>query len=429
MKKTLFFMFIWLSFGKLYAQSITILPSGIIPVSSPFLIDANSTIYHSYGGIPQDGVVLMPVNGTSSKMMWIPKKAAFRVGHVSSDFWDGNNIGKYSVAMGSNTKASSSSSTALGASTTASGDFSTAMGLNTTASGYASTAMGGGTIASSLYSIAMGEGTTASGSRSTAIGYSTTASGLNSTAMGYRTTASGLNSTAMGSEVSTNGMAGTFMIGDSDPDDTGTTNAQLPDRMYARFKNGYRFLTSSNNNVTGIIAYGGANAWSTTSDSTKKEKFAPINGGNVLQKIAQFKLTTWNYKGQDSRIFRHYGPMAQDFYAAFGHDAYGSIGCDTLINQADFDGINFVAIQALEKRTNDLRSTNDELRETIGELRNTNEDLRSTNEDLRSTNKDLQAKNEQLEKRITELESLKSELASIRQVLKTDKKWVTQLEK
>ena len=103
------------------------------------------------------------------------------------------------------------------------------------------------------------------------MGIFTTASGLTSTAMGYRTTASGLNSTAMGSEVGANGMAGTFMIGDMDPDNTGTTSAQSENRMYARFKNGYRFLTSSNNNVTGIVAYGGANAWSTASDSTKKE--------------------------------------------------------------------------------------------------------------------------------------------------------------
>lgn len=43
--------------------------------------------------------------------------------------------------------------------------------------------------------------------------------------------------------------------------------------------------------------------------------------------------------------------MAQDFYAAFGKDEYGTIGNDTTINSADFAGVSFIAIQALEKRT------------------------------------------------------------------------------
>jgi hypothetical protein len=67
-------------------------------------------------------------------------------------------------------------------------------------------------------------------------------------------------------------------------------------------------------------------------------------------------LTSWNYKQQNPQIFRHYGPMAQDFYAAFGKDRYGAIGNDTTINSADFDGVNLIAIQALEKRTQKIRA-------------------------------------------------------------------------
>ncbi len=47
--------------------------------------------------------------------------------------------------------------------------------------------------------------------------------------------------------------------------------------------------------------------------------------------------------------------MAQDFFIAFGKDELGTIGCDTLINQQDFLGVNLIAIQALEKRTNELK--------------------------------------------------------------------------
>lgn len=63
------------------------------------------------------------------------------------------------------------------------------------------------------------------------------------------------------------------------------------------------------------------------------------------------KLGSWNYLSQNPLKQRHYGPMAQDFYAAFGKDEFGTIGNDTTINSADFDGVNLIAIQALEKRT------------------------------------------------------------------------------
>ena len=55
--------------------------------------------------------------------------------------------------------------------------------------------------------------------------------------------------------------------------------------------------------------------------------------------------------------------MAQDFYAAFGKDSLGYIGCDTLINQQDFLGVNLIAIQALEKRTQKIEQLETENRE------------------------------------------------------------------
>jgi hypothetical protein len=47
--------------------------------------------------------------------------------------------------------------------------------------------------------------------------------------------------------------------------------------------------------------------------------------------------------------------MAQDFFAAFGHDAVGQIGTETTINSGDLAGILMIAVQALEKRTAELR--------------------------------------------------------------------------
>ena len=43
--------------------------------------------------------------------------------------------------------------------------------------------------------------------------------------------------------------------------------------------------------------------------------------------------------------------MAQDFFAAFGHDGIGTIGTDTTITSTDMDGILMIAAQALEQRS------------------------------------------------------------------------------
>jgi len=55
----------------------------------------------------------------------------------------------------------------------------------------------------------------------------------------------------------------------------------------------------------------------------------------VLSKISQLTLTSWNYIGHDPQQFRHYGPVAQEFFAAFGHDGVGTIGTPTTINSGD----------------------------------------------------------------------------------------------
>ncbi|NJN34728.1 MAG: hypothetical protein HC817_11225 [Saprospiraceae bacterium] len=101
--------------------------------------------------------------------------------------------GDFSVAMGSNTRASAI--------------FSTAMGESTTASGILATAMGGYTIASGGASIAMGYETTASGGQSTALGFRTTASNTYAMATGFGSTASGVGSTAVGIETTAFGNA------------------------------------------------------------------------------------------------------------------------------------------------------------------------------------------------------------------------------
>ena len=125
----------------------------------------------------------IPKEGAGVRMMWYPKKAAFRSGYAFGTEWDDANIGYYSTAVGGNN-------------TIASGEYSTAMGRHATASGDWSTAFGNFASASGNVSVAMGQ-SNATGFNSTALGAST-ASGSYSTAMGNNTKANSLISTAFG---------------------------------------------------------------------------------------------------------------------------------------------------------------------------------------------------------------------------------------
>jgi len=106
---------------------------------------------------------------------------------------------------------------------------------------------------------------------------------------------------------------------------------------------------------TAVTVIEGQVALTSVSDKTKKENFQPVDGEAVLGKIRGFALSSWNFIGHDPQQFRHYGPMAQDFFAAFGHDGVGQIGSETTINAGDMAGILMSAVQALEKRTTELQ--------------------------------------------------------------------------
>ena len=89
---------------------------------------------------------------------------------------------------------------------------------------------------------------------------------------------------------------------------------------------------------TQVTVIEGQVAFTAVSDKTKKENFQPVDGEEVLGKIRGFELSSWNFIGHDPKEFRHYGPMAQDFFAAFGQDGVGQIGSETTINSGDMAG-------------------------------------------------------------------------------------------
>ena len=125
---------------------------------------------------PKDSI---PAEGPGTRLMWYPAKAAFRAGRLYDNtanlgedgrrFWDAAEIGKYSIAMGRNTKASGRAAVALGSGSkatnisatafsgaVASGVTATAMGLGSEAEGSSATAMGQQTVADTDYSLSAG---------------------------------------------------------------------------------------------------------------------------------------------------------------------------------------------------------------------------------------------------------------------------------
>jgi len=67
----------------------------------------------------------------------------------------------------------------------------------------------------------------------------------------------------------------------------------------------------------------------------------PVDARDVLKKVVAMPLNTWQYKSQESK-YRHMGPMAQDFFAAF------KLGeSDKGIDTVDADGVALAAIQGL----------------------------------------------------------------------------------
>jgi hypothetical protein len=231
-------------------------------------------------------------------------------------------------------------------------------------SGQFSHASGFGTIAEGVGSTALGARTIASGVGAFGNGWYNIAAGNFSFVHGFFSIADGSNCVSIGSNLSNNYQTGAFIFGVSSTYAESTGNHQ----MQMLFDGGYRFFTNSNM-TTEVILAPGANSWSVMSDIRKKENFIPVPGKAFMSKIGNMNLTSWNYKGQNALNERHYGPMAQDFFEAFGHDGYGTIGNDTTINQADLDGVTLAAIQALIRTTDDLEKLNEKLLLEVAELK------------------------------------------------------------
>lgn len=158
------------------------------------------------GGILSTGNIFgigqtLPDGLTGPRLIWYPKKAAFRAGMTdvpNFDAWDDINIGEYSIAGGNSIVASGISSTAFGFGNNAIGNFSVAIGAQNDATGLGSTAIGNTNDAKGECAIALGKRNHSYGLSSISIGHNTFANFDHSVAIGNDVIANALNSFIFG---------------------------------------------------------------------------------------------------------------------------------------------------------------------------------------------------------------------------------------
>ena len=99
------------------------------------------------------------------------------------------------------------------------------------------------------------------------------------------------------------------------------------------------------------------------SDRNLKGNIEPVDGGEVLRKVMELPISTWNFKDDSEKQLR-IGPMGQDFQKIFG------LGPDDRhISVVDATGVALSAIQGLGELVKAKDTEIAELKKEIAELR------------------------------------------------------------
>ena len=249
------------------------------------------------------------------------------------------------------------------------------------ASGLRSTVGGGtgSTAGGNDSTVAGGAGNTAGEIRSTVGGgnnnhasgdYATVGGGQDNIAsLPYTTIPGGLSNRAAGAYSFAAGRrgrsncVGCFTWADSQDFNFSTV---VRDRFNVRSTGGFRIVTGidgSGSATSGVLLDAGSGSWSSFSDRESKDNLQSVDAQLVLEKLSEVPIATWNYKAQSSDI-RHIGPMAQDFYAAFGVGEQ-----ERYISTVDADGVALAAIQGLYELLQEKDREMEELRRELADVR------------------------------------------------------------
>lgn len=250
------------------------------------------------------------------------------------------------------------------------GESNTASGLHATigggeyntAIGEDATIAGGSSNSASQWAATIGGGSTNTAGYGATVGggYLNTATGSYSIIPGgYSNTASGYNSFAAGTFANANN-PGCFVWGDTSLTQlTCSTN----NRWLARASGGVYFYTNAASSSGMYLAASGS-AWNTVSNRDLKENFSSVDKEQLLANLAQYPISSWNYKAQDESVM-HVGMMADEFNSLIA--GLGGEGED-YINSMDATGVALAAAQGLYAENQELKAENASQQEQIDDL-------------------------------------------------------------
>ncbi len=289
--------------------------------------DGGTVVLESYA----DGALLapgtfntgtIPTTGAGTRLMWHPAKAAFRAGQVNGSQWD--NVGKHSVALGLDTRATGEQTIALGDGATASANNAVALGFDTAANGFNTTAMGNNTTANGGIAATMGYFTVADTDRSLTIGE--------------------YNDRNRGNDDNLNSTGPLFVVGNGS---SGSRSDAL-------------VLEQSGNLIT--------SSTSTFSDRRLKTAIEPLGDG-TLKKLADVRPVRYEFKNQNTHpAGEQIGLIAQDVQKAFPELVSGEDDEHLSLSYSKFTAVLLKGLQEQQTQIDRQRATIDSLRERVQDI-------------------------------------------------------------
>jgi hypothetical protein len=129
---------------------------------------------------------------------------------------------------------------------------------------------------------------------------------------------------------------------------------------------GQEFSVNTRNNGDGkptMIVQGSVQGTNFVSSSSRELKtdFSLLDGKQVLARLSEIPVMSWRYKTEDETAL-HFGPVAEDFQAAF------QLGDGRTITNIDADGVAFAAIQGLYTTVHERDAEIQELKARLAQI-------------------------------------------------------------
>ncbi|MFV1980172.1 MAG: tail fiber domain-containing protein [Rhodothermia bacterium] len=318
---------------------------GMRGMSAVWAINGLVQGYNIVGGTSRNSVAAGVVGATISGGGGL-SKGSTKTNEVGGH-WGTVSGGRSNAAIGA------SSTIGGGVNNRTDGSAATVSGGNMNRADATNSAIGGGTnnntsgdyatIGGGLNNVASGRNSTVSGgTQNNASGeFAAIPGGLFNKAVGIGSFAAGLSSEAI--------HKGSFVWQDSTGRFGGVLATTADNQFHARASGGFFFYTGAAPDLTvGTELPAGSGTWGTLSSKSSKTAFEGIDTQSYLDRVAALELTEWSYKTEQG--VSHIGPMAEDFYSAFGHGP-----SERSISTVDSDGVALAAIQGLYQLVRELQ--------------------------------------------------------------------------